>query len=736
MSISLLKISYVKRVILSIAIGLLLIGTGTIAEAAPLAYYMEGGTGAFGTVDLNTGIQSKIGTMQNAGIFANGFGVANGKLYITSNSNNVYGQLWSINTSTGQVTSVGSSGIWYYSLGSTSNGLFAYGGSLGNLYSINPNTGGATLLGRVGTAGIGVLGSVGILSTSIDSASLYGLGAYDGYAAFYPINTSSPVSAPSFNDTNSAINYHTYYSMMVANGTLYSILDIMGSGRNGYGSANTINPATAVATSYGSYLSTGPEFFWLAPYPLSLPSTNRPLYFPHVDTNLPWQTEIAVINTGDQSVTGTLRALSNTGRLVDSKAITIPAHGRRQITVAQEFANPSNIGYIIFDTDSDAVQGYTKFYQAGVYRAAIPAAKEVNTSDIYVSHIDISALWWTGVSLVNTTSARKDLTITFNTGHSATITLNANEHKAFMITDLLPQPLPQGIQSAVIGNASGVIGLELFGSMGGGSQLDGLLITEKTTATIYYPHVVSDNTWWTGIVAYNLLASAVTITITPYSAQGTALTASILSIPGKGKYVGLVSALGLPANTAWFRIDSPSPLVGFELFATWDGQLLGAYAGGGNRCEVGRVPQDRKERLDRDCIRQRGSQRGVRDAHRLQRQRDRGSHPDAYRRRPCQGGQLRGVDLLAEYQQRQLYRLFIGPECRGISAQRLRGRHDARRAPRAWRNRWEHHSGNYDSRFGRHRQQRNDQRGSCAGIDANHDGIVAQSHRVNRYVRW
>ncbi len=32
-----------------------------------------------------------------------------------------------------------------------------------------------------------------------------------------------------------------------------------------------------------------------------------PLYFPHVDTNLPWQTEIAIINTGDQTVTGTLR---------------------------------------------------------------------------------------------------------------------------------------------------------------------------------------------------------------------------------------------------------------------------------------------------------------------------------------------------------------------------------------------------------------------------------------------
>ena len=37
------------------------------------------------------------------------------------------------------------------------------------------------------------------------------------------------------------------------------------------------------------------------------------LYFPHVDTSFPWQTEIAIINTSDQTVTGTLRAFSDDG---------------------------------------------------------------------------------------------------------------------------------------------------------------------------------------------------------------------------------------------------------------------------------------------------------------------------------------------------------------------------------------------------------------------------------------
>jgi hypothetical protein len=310
--------------------------------------------------------------------------------------------------------------------------------------------------------------------------------------------------------------------------------------------------------------------------------TNTTLYFPHVATSIPWQTEIAIINTSPTLVIGTLKALSDEGELIETKEVILFARGRRQITISEEFTNHTNIGYIIFDTDSAAVQGYTKFYREGYYRAAIPAVKEVNTSDIYISHIASSAQWWTGVILVNTTSATKKLTITFNTGQSRSYTLNANEHKAFDIASLVSNQPWTDLQSAVITNASGIIGLELFGSNdGGGNHLDGILLTDNTASTLYYPHVASDDHWWTGIVAYNTAWYDGYITITPYSAQGTPLTPSILSIMGKEKYIGLVSGLGLPTQTAWFKIDSTRPLTGFELFATVDGSQLAAYAGSG-----------------------------------------------------------------------------------------------------------------------------------------------------------
>ena len=91
----------------------------------------------------------------------------------------------------------------------------------------------------------------------------------------------------------------------------------------------------------------------------------------------------------------------------------------------------------------------------------------------------------------------------------------------------------------------------------------------------------------------------------------------------------------------------------------------------------GNLSQDREERLDRDRLRQHGGRRCVRDADGLQRQRRGCGHLGARPRRVRQGGQFRREDLPAEYRERDLHRLYVGPERRRLPAQRLRRRHDA-----------------------------------------------------------
>ncbi len=336
------------------------------------------------------------------------------------------------------------------------------------------------------------------------------------------------------------------------------------------------------------------------------------LYFPHVASqvgNSPdiWETEVCLINTSDQALRGTLRSYQNNGQPAPSgTAITLAAHGRwSRIVGGGEFANPSEIGYMVFESASDSVVGYTKFYIDGAYRTAIPAVKEINT-DIYIPHIASDTQWRTKVILLNTTSDPKELTITFNDGQSRNITppLTPNEHREFDITSLLDNPTQPDIQSVVITDASGIggiIGMEIFGSSVGGNQMDGILLTDKTASTLYYPHVADDG-WWTGIVAYNPSDWACGITITPYNAQGTPLLPMTLSLAGKKKYIGTPATLGLPDQTAWFKIrstsklGSPCPLTGFELFGTVDGNQLAAYAcGGGMGAKAGVFPKIEKD---------------------------------------------------------------------------------------------------------------------------------------------
>jgi len=310
--------------------------------------------------------------------------------------------------------------------------------------------------------------------------------------------------------------------------------------------------------------------------------TQLELYFPHIASNKTWETEICIINTNDSGdLKGVIICYDNSGMVVGSKNVNLPHNGRISLTISQEFNDPSKIGYITFRSYSAAVYGYTKFYIAGKYRVAIPATYQINSRNIFIPHIASNNEWWTGLSLINTASFARTMTIEFNNGKTKSIILDPWEHGAFSIAKLfsnIPQP---DIKSAVIKNASGVIGLELFGSSAGTNKnyLSGILLKDETTKSIYYPHIASNTVWWTGIVAYNPEASKNRLTITPYKSDGTKLQDSTITLDGKAKYIGTVGSLKLPKEAAWINIEANSAITGFELFGKHNGKQLAGYTG-------------------------------------------------------------------------------------------------------------------------------------------------------------
>ena len=320
------------------------------------------------------------------------------------------------------------------------------------------------------------------------------------------------------------------------------------------------------------------------------------LYFPHSACSAYWETEIAVINTDlGNTITGTLVAYNHLGSEIDSMDVSLHANGRKEVLVSQSFESPEDIAYLIFESESDKAKGYTKFWIEGVYRVAVPAVRELNEDEVYISHIASTKQWWTGIALVNTNAYAKTLTIVFDDGRTVWMSLAAYEQRAFSIASLFDGQIQSDLSSAVIQNASGIIGLELFGSKGANAQqLSGVILKSALETEIYYPHLASDNYWWTGFVAYNPSDDDCELVIHRYCADGFVFPELITENIGPGqKFVSAVRSLSYLYNPGieWMKIVSSTPITGFELFGSTDNGLLAGYTGAGISSKNGIFPK-------------------------------------------------------------------------------------------------------------------------------------------------
>ncbi|MBN2706202.1 MAG: hypothetical protein JXR89_07170 [Deltaproteobacteria bacterium] len=313
--------------------------------------------------------------------------------------------------------------------------------------------------------------------------------------------------------------------------------------------------------------------------------------FPHVAATAGWQTEFALINDeSEKTLAGDLQFYTNFGRLAGAVKIELPPHGRYQTDVEGLLGSgAAAAGYAIFEYCADnRVVGYAKYTQGEVARMAVPA-QVIGTpaaSEISIPHIASSSEWWTGISLVNTSDQGLTVEIETNVGVSISYEILARGRAWFTFADqfnALPPQYRENLSSAWIVNGENLAGIEIFGSTDASVNhyLSGVPLRSATASTLYYPHTASDAFWWTGVAAYNPAATAARITVTPYSLGGEDLSAGFsggsLTIAGREKYLGSVTALDFPAGTAWFKLESTLPLTGFELFGQADGSQLAGY---------------------------------------------------------------------------------------------------------------------------------------------------------------
>ncbi|WP_321531288.1 hypothetical protein [uncultured Desulfuromonas sp.] len=301
----------------------------------------------------------------------------------------------------------------------------------------------------------------------------------------------------------------------------------------------------------------------------------KPLYFPHVDTTGGWESEICFINSGDDTASIRLLALDDEGEEVaEERDYELLANSRNELLISCVYDEAPLIRQCVLYSTSTDVTGYLKFYKDGKYRVSIPAVATGTQQELVIPHIASDAYWWTGLALVNTTELDKTLTLEFDNSESKTILLPAGGHRAFTIRSLFSDQAQPDKQWAVLKQAEGVVGLQLFG---GGSQLSGNLLFSDSAPTLYYPHVACDENWWTGIAACNYSKTATDVAVRPYAQDGTALAPTTITLLPGEKYLGTAKALDMPEQTAWFSLASDNGLTGVELFGTHNGWQLAGY---------------------------------------------------------------------------------------------------------------------------------------------------------------
>lgn len=307
------------------------------------------------------------------------------------------------------------------------------------------------------------------------------------------------------------------------------------------------------------------------------------LYFYHVAERNEWHTELGIVNTsGNQPLRGYLRAYNEEGSVVsESGEIVLVPHARKEIQVASFFENATDVSHVIFESDdtiTDNVIGYITYYSDGKFRASIQAATPFSSYDINIPHVASTRNWVTGIAFFNTEPLIKDVTLEFNNGQRKTVEIPPLGHRSFSLRNLFNGQRQPDIQSASVINSDGILALEVFFGMGENADaLAAIALNAPAPNILYYPTIVNDAQWWTGIVTGTKSGQASRLIVTAYSENGDILSSQSLNVNNERRFSGSATGLTLAGDADYLKIEGTEPLFGFELFG--NGHRIGGLPG-------------------------------------------------------------------------------------------------------------------------------------------------------------
>lgn len=305
------------------------------------------------------------------------------------------------------------------------------------------------------------------------------------------------------------------------------------------------------------------------------------LFFPHVATGGERKTDITVTNTGGTAVGGALTARNDIGTNLESIRIDLPPFGTRRISVNDEFSDAEGIGYLVFEYDSNAgsVAARASFFAEGKYRASAPAVSEPNEGDFCIPHIVSDAENLTTVSLVNTSGEAAELSLEFDNGSEKIVSLGPGGKSSFTIKSLFGES-GSDINSAVVRGGGQIAGLSLISHENEKTEsLAAFLLKDGLSDRMIVPHIAAKDRFRTVLTVCNTSESSQTVSFNPYGTDGEVLIPVSRTVGPGDTFTATATDLGLPADSAWLRIETDDPLAGQVVFETRNGT-----AGAGFSC--------------------------------------------------------------------------------------------------------------------------------------------------------
>jgi len=316
------------------------------------------------------------------------------------------------------------------------------------------------------------------------------------------------------------------------------------------------------------------------------------LFFAEVRASGKYLTDIGIVNPTGDTATVEMVGYDANGTIIESQTRQVPAMGKLAGPVSLYFTKAPQITWVAVSSNR-AVRGYAHTRgTTGRESYAVTATKGLE-SRLFVPHIaKDTATWYTRASVINGSADPTQAVLsTRETEDVALATSKGFSRDGFDFDDKLAGVLPDWGAMLEGESKLAMAGIEVFGTLDGTFQTAGLTLEDAgqlnpnftyVDENLYFTHIATDTeTFWTGLALVNVNDYPSTVRMIGWADDGTMVGERTLEIEAGTKEVGpsttMLAGIEPLENVAWVEVVSSDPIVGYELFGTWDTKRLAGF---------------------------------------------------------------------------------------------------------------------------------------------------------------